>query len=29
MKYEKDYFGFVYLWYDRKRKWFCLGSHMG
>lgn len=21
--------GFVYLWYDRKRKMFCLGSHKG
>lgn len=24
-----SYAGFVYLWYDRKRKWFCIGSHMG
>jgi len=23
------YTGFVYIWYDRKRKWFCIGSHMG
>ena len=23
------YTGFVYIWYDRKRKLFCLGSHMG
>lgn len=29
MEYRKDYFGFVYLWFDRKRKKFCLGSHMG
>lgn len=21
--------GYVYLWYDRKKKWFCLGSHFG
>jgi hypothetical protein len=21
--------GFVYIWYDRKRKWFCIGSHFG
>ena len=24
-----EYKGFVYLWYDRRRKKFCLGSHMG
>ena len=24
-----DYTGFVYIWYDRKRKWFYIGSHMG
>ena len=23
------YSGFVYIWYDRKRKWFCIGSHFG
>lgn len=23
------YTGFVYLWYDTKRKWFYIGSHMG
>jgi hypothetical protein len=23
------YSGFVYIWYDCKRKWFCIGSHMG
>lgn len=21
--------GFVYIWYDKKRKWFCIGSHLG
>lgn len=21
--------GFVYLWYDRKKKWFCIGSRFG
>lgn len=29
MQYRIDYFGFVYLWYDRHRKMFCLGSHHG
>lgn len=24
-----EYTGFVYIWYDRKRKWYCIGSHMG
>jgi len=24
-----NYTGFVYIWFDRKRKWFCIGSHMG
>lgn len=24
-----DYFGFIYLWYDQKRKMFYIGSHMG
>lgn len=24
-----DHFGFVYIWYDRKRKMFYIGSHMG
>ena len=28
-EYRKNYFGYVYLWYDRKRKIFCLGSHHG
>lgn len=23
------YTGFVYIWYDRKRKWYYIGSHMG
>jgi len=23
------YSGFVYIWYDRKKKWFCIGSHFG
>jgi hypothetical protein len=27
--YEQDYYGFVYLWYDRARKMYCLGSHYG
>jgi hypothetical protein len=27
--YTENYTGFVYLWYDTKRKWFCIGSHMG
>ena len=27
--YGKDYFGFVYLWRDKKRKMFYIGSHMG
>lgn len=22
-------YGFIYLWYDRKNKMFCLGSHLG
>jgi hypothetical protein len=29
MRYGKDYFGFIYLWMDYKRKRFYLGSHMG
>jgi len=29
VNYKTDYFGFIYLWYDRKRNKFCLGSHMG
>lgn len=29
MIYGIDYFGFVYLWYDRSRRRYCLGSHMG
>jgi hypothetical protein len=27
--YKTDYFGFVYIWFDRKRKRACIGSHMG
>lgn len=27
--YKKDYYGYVYLWYDRKHRRFCLGSHHG
>lgn len=27
--YKKDYFGFVYLWYDTKHKKFIIGSHFG
>lgn len=23
------YSGFVYIWYDRKKNWFCIGSHFG
>lgn len=29
MQYKKDYFGFVYIWYDKHRKKFCIGSHYG
>lgn len=29
MEYKKDYFGFVYLWYDTKHKKFIIGSHHG
>ena len=29
LKYKQDYFGFVYLWYDRKRKMYYIGSHWG
>jgi hypothetical protein len=29
LEYKKDYFGFIYLWFDKKRKMFYLGSHMG
>lgn len=25
----KQHTGFVYLWYDRKKRWFCIGSHFG
>lgn len=27
--YGKDYWGFVYIWHDRKRNKFCIGSHFG
>lgn len=29
MEYKKDYFGYVYLWHDRKRKMYYLGGHVG
>lgn len=29
MIYKKDYFGFVYIWYDSKRKKYLIGSHHG
>jgi|LakMenEpi03Aug12_release.lakeMendotaPanAssembly.Ray.scaffolds.fasta_scaffold557683_1 hypothetical protein len=29
MIYKKDYFGYVYLWYDTVRKKFIIGSHHG
>jgi hypothetical protein len=29
MQYGQDYFGFVYIWYDRAQKRYCLGSHYG
>lgn len=27
--YEVNYFGFVYIWYDRKQKMYYIGSHIG
>ena len=27
--YKQDYFGFVYLWFDRKRRMYYVGSHQG
>lgn len=27
--YGEDYWGFVYIWRDRKRKKYCIGSHFG
>jgi len=27
--YKKDYFGFVYIWWDKKRNMYYIGSHMG
>jgi hypothetical protein len=29
MIYKQDYFGFVYLWFDRRHRRYYLGSHMG
>ena len=29
MEYKKDYFGFVYIWYDKLKKMFYVGSHYG
>jgi hypothetical protein len=29
MEYGQDYFGFVYIWYDRFKKRLCIGSHYG
>lgn len=29
MLIQTRYTGFVYIWYDVKRKWFYIGSHMG
>ncbi|AUS03047.1 hypothetical protein NVP2275O_466 [Vibrio phage 2.275.O._10N.286.54.E11] len=29
MDWGKDYYGFVYLWFDAKRRKFCVGSHHG
>ena len=29
MIYNKDYFGFVYIWFDTKRKKYLIGSHHG
>lgn len=29
MQYKKDYFGYVYIWRDRKRNKYCIGSHHG
>lgn len=29
MEYKKDYFGFVYIWLDTKRRKFIIGSHHG
>ena len=27
--YQKDYFGFIYMWHDLKRNMYYIGSHMG
>ena len=24
-----EYTGFVYIWFDKKKNWFCIGSHIG
>lgn len=29
MIYKKDYYGFIYIWFDKKRKMFLIGSHHG
>ena len=29
LKYKQDYFGFVYLWYDKFKDKICIGSHFG
>ena len=29
MNFYIEYFGFIYLWYDKKRKMFYIGSHKG
>lgn len=29
LAYGVDYFGFVYIWFDRKRRMYYIGSHMG
>jgi hypothetical protein len=29
LEYKIDYFGFVYIWFDCKRKMYYIGSHMG
>lgn len=27
--YKKDYFGFIYIWWDKRRNKYYIGSHMG
>ena len=29
MEYQKDYFGFVYIWHDIKHSKYLIGSHLG